>query len=112
MLFGKKKRIVQALQKRQHLTDFELLLSEYVSGELKRNLVSRGFRSVEIHVDWSDSVHCLGIQAKKEARFFDIQVDEREMVISCAEDEPEEGVRYPLSDTGTAAYYYDLIARQ
>ncbi len=90
MLFGKKKKIANYLEKKDpDFTIFDLILKEYLSGILMLKLKNLGLTKIEIHVDWLENIKMLGIQAKYKDSFLDIQVDEKELAIGCSKDEPD-----------------------
>ena len=97
MFTTKKKKIQRYLeQKTDHKSTFDLLLSDYLDGTLKENLMSGGINNVEIHIDWLDDIKCIGIQGRYKEYFMDLQIYPKEFGFSFDLDEPDEDITYPL----------------
>lgn len=90
MLIGKKKKITDYLKEREdNFSNLDLILKDYVSGNLITELKKMGLSKIDIHIDWFDNIKDIGIQAKHKDYFFDIQIDNKELAIGCSKDEPD-----------------------
>ena len=109
-MFSIKKRKIEkylADKKAEERTAFDEMLSDYLSGELKRKLESFGMRKVDIHIDWLPKYKCMGAQGKA-GGFWNIQIDPTEFLISFDKDEPDDDNFYPLE---SKAKTYEIIER-
>ncbi len=110
MLFGKKRKIADYLQKKDgNFSIFGLLLKEYLSGALTLNLKKLGLTKIEIHVDWLDEIKILGIQAKYKEFCLDIQIDGKELAIGCSKYEPDCDEFFALDGETNTDFVYDKI---
>lgn len=90
MLFGKKKKITNYLQERENrFSTFDLILKDYLSGNIIVELKKIRLSKIKIHIDWFDNFKVIGIQAKYKDFCLDIQIDEKELAIGCSKDEPD-----------------------
>lgn len=109
MLFEKKKKISVYLsekQKNKSVTAFDLLLLDYLSGDLKNKLINFGLKRIEIHIDWLPEYKCIDIQGRVKDYYFDIQSEIDVFSISYDKDEPEEIEEYSLK---TINEFYEKI---
>ena len=97
MFQTKKKKIENYLagRKVEEWTAFDQVLSDYLNGELKRNLEALGIRKIEIHIDWLPEYKCIGIQGVAHG-YWNIQIDPTEFLISIDKDEPDDDHFYSL----------------
>ncbi len=97
MFISKKKKIQRYLdQKSDGMDVFDLLLSEYLSGEMLQKLNSLDIQKAEIFVDWVKGGKCIGIQGRFRTYFVDVQIYPDEFGISIDVDEPDDDVMYAL----------------
>ncbi len=97
MFISKKKKIQRYLdQKSDGMDAFDLLLSEYLSGEMQQKLNSLGMQKAEIFVDWVKGGKCIGIQGRYGTYYVDVQIYPDEFGISVDVDEPDDDVMYAL----------------
>ncbi len=75
---------------------FDLILTDYLNGELKRKLESLLIKGISIHVDWSEDVKCIGVQGRYQAYYIDLQIYPDEYTLSYDTDEADDGETYPL----------------
>ena len=75
---------------------FDFLLSDYLDGTLKENLMSIGIEKAEIHIDWLDDFKCITIQGGYKEYYIASHIYPNEFSISFDLDEPEEDTTYPL----------------
>ena len=74
---------------------FDMLLEDYLSGELKMDFQKMGLTKIELGVDL---FHTIWMQAKYGDYFVDIHIYTDEISIALDLDEADEGVDYPLTD--------------
>ncbi len=98
MFITKKKKIQKYLEQKadDNKSAFDFLLSDYLTGLLKEDLMSFGIKKTEIHIDWLDDIKCIGIQGRYEEYYLDLQIYPNEFSISFDPDEPDEDVSYSL----------------
>lgn len=110
MLFGKKKKIASYLEdKKTEPTAFDLVLKDYLSGVLITKLKKIGLTAIEVHIDWYDKIKDLGIQAKYNGFFLDIQIDEQELALGCSNFEPDCDEYITLDGKNSADILYNAI---
>jgi hypothetical protein len=76
---------------------FDQLLEEYLLGHLKSKMENLGIKRVGIHIDWHDTMKCIGVQGKYGAYRMDVQIYPDEFLIALDTDEPDDGTTYPLA---------------
>ncbi len=109
MLFGKKKKLVEFLTKKQAdqaLTTFDTILSEYLLGSLKERLHELAMKKIRIHIDWLPNYKCINIQGKVSEYFFDIQIEPATFSIAYDKDEPDDATEFVLQDVPS---FYGVI---
>ena len=99
MMFTTKKNKIQKYLE-QKVDDnkcaFDILLSDYLDGSLKEDLVSIEIRKADIHIDWFDDIKCIGIQGRYKEYYMDLQIYPNEFSFSFDLDEPDEDAVYLL----------------
>lgn len=75
---------------------FDSLLMDYLDGTLKEFLMSIGIKKSQIHVDWNDSMKCIGIQGRYKKYYIESQIYPYEFTVSFDLIEPDEDISYPL----------------
>ncbi len=109
MFISKKKKIQKYLdQKADSMDAFDLLLSDYLSGEMTQKLAALGMKHVEIFIDWIKDFKCIGIQGIYKEYFVDVQIYPDEFGISVDVDEPDDDVMYALE---SREQIYDVLAK-
>ena len=109
MFCFKKKKIQKYLdQKADNMDAFDLLLSDYISGEMTQKLAMHGMKHVDIFVDWTKDFKCIGIQGRYKEYFVDVQIYPTEYNISIDVVEPDDDVLYPLL---SCEQIYDALAK-
>lgn len=112
MLFGKKKKISNYLNEREdNFSNFDLILKDYLSGNLIAELKNMGLSKIEIHIDWFDNIKDIGIQAEYKDYFLDIQIDEKELAIGCGKDEPDCNEFIAVNGEPDASFIYHSIQK-
>ena len=97
MFTTKKKKILKYLSQKSETTSaFDIILSNYLDGSLKENLSSIGISKTEVHVDWLDTIKCIGIQGRYKSYYMDLQIYQTEFSISFNLDEADEDITFPL----------------
>ena len=98
MLISKKNKIKRYLAQKADCDQdvFDFLLSDYVNGVLKNDLMSMGIKKIEIHIDWLDDMKGIAIQGRYQEYYMDLQIHPDEFFVSFDLDEPDEDVIYPL----------------
>lgn len=97
MLMFKKRKIKAYLNSLGDIKGpFDLLLLDYVSGAMKKELHNLILRAISIHVDWHDDVKCIGVQARYGTYYIDMQIYPDEFTIACDPGEADEDRTYPL----------------
>lgn len=113
MLFGKKKKITNYLQARENrFSNFDLILKDYLSGNLIVELKKLGLSKIKIHIDWFDNIKGIGIQAKYKDFFLDIQIDEKELAIGCSKVEPDCDEFFAIDGEFDADFFYGKIQKR
>lgn len=113
MLIGKKKKIADYLKEREdHFSNFDLVLKDFLSGNLIAELKKIGLSKIEIHIDWFDDIKDIGIQAKYKDYFFDIQIDQKELAIGCSKSEPDCDEFIALNGEADVRYIYCIIQKR
>lgn len=93
MFQSKKKKIISYLENKQsteELTVFDVLLHDYLSGNLKSEFETIGFSGIEIHIDWLDYYKGILVVGRYNKYMIEIQIEPSEFSIAYDEDEPEE----------------------
>ena len=107
MFNTKKKKIQKYLSNKQNIsTAFDLLLTDYLSGALKTNLMSLGIIKYEIHIDWLKNIKCINIQGKYNNYYINIQIDINEFSIAHDLDEADDDYIYPLE---SKEFFYNKL---
>lgn len=90
-MFGKKRRIKRYLAEKnlEIYSQFDYVLDDFISKQLKKKLRDIGLSRIEIHIDWYPGFECVGIQAIDES-YIDIKFYPKEINISCSIDEPDD----------------------
>ena len=113
MLIGKKKKIANYLKEwEDNFSNFDLILKDYLSGNLITELKKIGLSKIEIHIDWFDDIKDIGIQAKHKDYFLDIQIDKKELAIGCSEFEPDCDEFIAIDGESDASYIYCIIQKR
>ena len=95
MFQTKKNRIKMYLEPKSNantLTSFDVLLSEYLSGQFKAHLENMMLNRIRIHIDWLPDYKCMDIQSKFKNYYFEIQIGEDEFSISYDTDEADDPI--------------------
>lgn len=103
MFQTKKKKIAQYLNGLDQPAAFDLLLRDYVTGQMVKNLQAAGIQKPDIHIDWLKDYQCIGIQGRSGRFYLDIQIEPGEFSIGCGPDEPDDHRIYQL-DSGEQFY--------
>ena len=100
MFLTKKGKIRKHLQSvdRGSWSAFDVLLDQYLTGELRSRLEEIGIGKLEIHVDYLEDYQCIGIQGKRGRYYIDIQIEESEFCLGCDPEEPDVHTYYPLEN--------------
>lgn len=109
MLFGKKKKLIEYLARKQSdqsLTTFDTILSNYLSGLLKDRLRELSMEKISIHVDWLSDYKCIDIQGKVGDYYVDIQIEPETFSVAYDKDEPDDGTEFVLQDVPS---FYSVI---
>ncbi len=104
MLFGKKKKLIEYLSKKQankSLTAFDTILSDYLSGSLKERLHELAMKKISIHIDWLSDYKCINIQGNVSDYYFDIQIEAETFSIAYDKDEPDDATEFVLQDVSS-----------
>ena len=76
---------------------FDILLSDYLNGKLKREFQSEKIRVKSIRIDWSDE-KCISVRGKYRAFNVDVEIYPNEFTISC-DSCGYESTTYPLDSS-------------
>ncbi len=109
MLFGKKEKINKYLSKKQadkSSTIFEIILSDYLSGSLKKRLHELAMKKISIHIDWLPDYKCINVQGKVSDYYFDIQIEPETFSIAYDKGEPDDATEFVLEDVSS---FYSVI---
>ena len=97
MFQTKKKKIINYLNEKNtanaKFSPFDLLLSDYISGELKIRMEEMDIVKPDIYIDWLPDYKYSGIQGKYKQYYVDLQVEPTEILIGC---DPDEHNVFPL----------------
>ena len=98
MFMTKKKRMLAYMN---GITDaersaFDSLVSDYLSGVLKTDILACGITKIEIHVDWFDDIKCIGIAGRYGRFFVQIDIYPEAFDVRYDQDEPDEAENHPL----------------
>ncbi|MBE6668724.1 MAG: hypothetical protein E7601_00805 [Ruminococcaceae bacterium] len=98
MFTTKKKKIQKYLEQKanDNKCAFDILLSDYLDGSLKEDLLSIEIKKADIHIDWHDDIKCIGIQGRYKEYYMDLQIYPNEFSISFDLDEPDDDIIYLL----------------
>ncbi len=96
-MFKKMKIRAYLAKKENSKSPFDLLLSDYLDGRLKMELNNIGLQKISIYVDFTEDLKCIGVQAKYQAYYVDLQIYPDEFEISYDAIEPDEGITHPLT---------------
>ncbi len=96
MLQFKRNKIQNYLSSLSSHTPFDELLQDYLDGKLKNTLEACGIERIDIHIDWLKDYRLIGIQAKYNGLFLDIQITESYYTFSQSTDEPDEDIELTL----------------
>ena len=98
MFTSKRKKIARYLQNIpvQERTAFPMLLADYLDGSLKNDLLSLGMTKLEIHIDWYDDFHCIGVQGKCKNYYMDLQIYPNQFTIAFDLDEADDSTEFTL----------------
>ena len=88
-------------------TGFDLLLHDYLNGTLKSNLEDMGVTKIDIHIDWYDSMRCIGVHGRFKKYYMDMQIYPDEFCLSFDLEEPDEDETYPMKSKD---YFYQTLA--
>jgi len=108
---SKKKKIERYLQtKESAYSAFDELLQDYLNGKLKEELERYGMTKIELYIDWYtdllDDYRCIDIQGEYHSYYVDIQIDKKQFIIACDEDEPDDPKEYALE---TRSQMYSVL---
>ena len=109
LLFSKKKKLIEYLSKKQAekaLTTFDIILSDYLSGSLKKRLHELAMKKISIHIDWLPDYKCIIVQGKFSEYYFDIQIEPEAFSIAYDKDEPDDATEFVLQDVSS---FYSVI---
>ena len=62
---------------------FDILLSDYLTGKLKRKFQSEKIRVRSIRINWSSDYRCINVRGKYQAYHIDVEIYPSEFTISC-----------------------------
>ena len=102
MFQTKKEKIKLYLEtkpKAKVLTNFDVLLSEYLSEQLYEHLEKLKLDKIRVHIDWLPDYKCIDIQSKFKNYYFEIQIEEDEFSISYDTDEADKPIVYSLESS-------------
>ena len=111
MFQTKKKKIKLYLEAKPDAnmrTSFDVLLSEYLSGQLYIHLEKMMLDKIRVHIDWLPDYKCIDIQSKFKNYFFEIQIEEDEFSVSYDTDEADDPIVYSLESSGQ---FYNTIRK-
>ncbi len=94
----KKKKIAQYIDSipENRLTPFDLLLKDYLYGELNAKLEQMNISKLKYHIDWLDEYKCIEINGKCNQLFINIQIESTEFSVACDADEPDNCTSHAL----------------
>lgn len=93
---GKRAQVKKYLSGNKTPDAFDLLLGEWADGTLAEHLKNFGLTSVETNIDWLPDYKCLGIQARLDKNFVDIQIFKNSFTVSADKDETDGDREYDL----------------
>lgn len=99
MFQTKKKKIKSYLENKQSaetLTAFDVLLHDYLSGDLESEFEAIGLSGIKIHIDWLNDYKCIEVEGSYSKYLIEIQIEPSEFSIAYDEDEPDDYKTYPL----------------
>ena len=100
-MFGdKKKKIKKYIEQLspQNKTTFDLLCEDYINGLFKKQLEQIGLIKPIIHIDWTDQIKCIGIQAKYDVWHIDMQIYSDEFCLAADLDEADYDTCFKLEN--------------
>lgn len=111
---SKKKKIQAYLNQKDddQITDFEILLLDFIHKEIKNNLKNIGLSKISVHIDWHDMIKIVAIQAKYQEYFIGIQVDQEEISVSYDLDEADEDICFNVQTRKNNFDFYQFINEQ
>lgn len=109
MCIFKKKKIARYLQNihPEERLAFDMLLSDYLEGLLKRELQSLEIAKIEIYVDWQSDHKCIGVQGRCKNYYMDLHIYPDEFMVAFALDEADEDETYALT---SKEQFYQILS--
>lgn len=68
---------------------FDELLADYQNGSFKDFFAAQGLTKIDIHIDLSEAYKCIGLQARLNKDYVDLQIEPDEFGIAIDPDEPD-----------------------
>ena len=97
MFISRKKKLQAYLNGRSTANNvFDILLGDYLSGNLKKALEEFGITRIDFCIDWSDDMKCIAIQGKYQKYYMDLQIYPDEFSLSFDPIEPDDDVIHLL----------------
>jgi len=98
MFLTKKKKIRRYLDTvpEAALGAFDLLLADYLGGELKARLAALGITGIGLHADWMEEMRCISAEGRWGTYYMDLQIYPDEFLLDFDEIEPDGGIPCPL----------------
>ena len=97
-MFVKSKIRSYLLKVGENKSPFDVLLSDYLNGKLKREFQNEKIRVISIRIDWSNDNKCILVRGKYQAYHIDVEIYPSELTNSydyCN----NESMTYPLDSS-------------
>ena len=82
----------------ENKSPFDVLLSDYLNGRLKREFKSKKIRVISIRTDWSDDERCIRVYGKYSAYHINVEIYPDKVTISY-DSLAHESMTYPLDSS-------------
>ena len=111
MFLSKKKRIRNYLDSivKEQWSPFEIILEQYLSGQLLNTLAEYGISRLSCYIDFRDDYKCINVQGKHKSYYIDLQIEQKEFSIGCDPVEPDDHTVYYFE---SPKYLYSVVSAE
>ena len=97
-MFEKSKIGLHLIRVGENKSPFDVMLSDYLNGRLKREFKSKKIRVISIRTDWSDDKRCIRVYGKYYAYHINVEIYPDEFTVSY-DSLAHESMTYPLDSS-------------
>ena len=111
MFLSKKKRMRNYLDsiEKEQWSPFEIILDQYLSGQLLNILAEYDISKLSCYIDFLDDYKCISVQGKHGSYYIDLQIEQKEFSIGCDPVEPDDHKYFPLE---SPEYLYSVVSAE